>query len=280
MGYEAQHRGTQTRSEIRRLLASHGHVPVHALGQNFLADPNIVHKMVAAAQLNETSKVVEIGAGTGAITVVLAEVAETVVAYEIDTSLKPVLEESLRNCDNVELRFADVTKTTLQSELKSGPWTMVANLPFNVGTGIVLDALIDSPTIEKLVVMVQREVADRLVAGCGTKTYGLPSVICGLYSEGHLAFSVPPQVLDPQPRVESGVVVLDRVSHPKNTERACDIAAAAFGQRRKMLRRSLAGFLTDAQTTLLDAGIEPTARPEQLEPLDFVAIADAELLRQ
>lgn len=268
--------GTQARSEIRRLLDAHDHRPTKSYGQNFLADPNIVRRLIDAADLSPDSKVVEIGAGTGTMTAVIAERAGVVVAYEVDDSLAPILAETVGDLDNVELRFADAAKIHIGEALGEGEWTLVANLPYNVGTGIVLDALQHAPNVKQIVVMVQREVADRLLAHAGTKTYGLPSVTTGLHAVGRIAFSVPRQVFEPVPRVDSAVIVLNRVEAPPFAARAVEIAAAGFGQRRKMLRRSLSSILANTEAILNEAGIDPTTRPEQLDPLDFVRIAQAE----
>jgi 16S rRNA (adenine1518-N6/adenine1519-N6)-dimethyltransferase len=270
--------GTQARGEIRRLLGKHDHRPTKTYGQNFLADPNIVRRLIDAADLTPQSQVLEIGAGTGTMTAVIAERAGTVVAYEIDDSLEPILSETVGALVNVELRFGDASKLNLAAALGEGEWTLVANLPYNVGTGIVLDVLQHAPRIKRIVVMVQREVADRLLANAGSKTYGLPSVTTGLHAVGRIAFSVPRQVFEPIPRVDSAVVVLDRIDAPPLSPRAIEIAKAGFGQRRKMLRRSLAGVLADPERVLVAADIDPTTRPEQLEPRDFVRIAEAEEL--
>lgn len=268
--------GTQARREIRRLLEAHDHRPTYSYGQNFLADPNIVRRMVGEAGLDMTSRVVEIGAGTGSITALLADCASAVIAYEIDRSLEPILVETVGGLGNVELRFEDAARVDFESALPAGPWTMVANLPYNVGTGILLDTLRQAPKVERFVVMVQREVADRLLSDAGSKTYGLPAVIAGLHAQGRFAFAVPPQVFEPQPRVESAVIVFDRVDAPKLAPRAIELAVVAFGQRRKMLRRSLSSILDDPEATLLRADIAPTDRPERLVPLDFVRLAEAE----
>lgn len=269
----------QARSEIRGLLADVGHRPNQRFGQNFLADPNIVRKIVATAGLDGDSQVVEIGAGTGTLTGALAHVARRVVAYEIDASLEPILRSAVGDRHNVEIRVADAAGLDLEEELPSGPWTMVSNLPYNVGTGIVLDALRGAPRIGRFVVMVQREVADRMLASPGSRVYGLPSVIVGLHAQGFRAFTVPPQVFEPQPPVSSAVVVLDRVVAADDAPRAIELASAAFGQRRKMLRRSLSLVLEDAQGMLEDASLDPTDRAEDLAPVDFVAIARAERSR-
>ncbi len=269
----------QARSEIRALLAGAGHRPNQRLGQNFLADPNIVDKIVASADLGPDAQVVEIGAGTGTLTAALARAARRVVAYEIDATLEPILAGVLGGLPNVEIRIEDAARVDLGAALEAGRWTMVANLPYNVGTGIVLDALRAAPRIGKFVVMVQREVADRMLASPGSKVYGLPSVVVGIHARARRAFTVPPQVFEPQPTVESAVVVLDRVPAPEGSERAIELAAAAFGRRRKMLRRSLADELDDPVATLEAAGVDPTARAETLTPDDFVTIARAEAAR-
>jgi len=268
--------GTQPRGEIRRLLDDHDHRPTKTYGQNFLADPNIVRKLIDAADLTAESQVVEIGAGTGTMTALMAERARRVVAYEVDGSLAPILTETLGHFANVDLRFEDASKIDLGEALDGGEWTMVSNLPYNVGTGIVLDALRQATAVKRIVVMVQREVADRMFADAGTKTYGLPSVTAGLHATGTVAFGVPRQVFEPVPRVDSAVIVLNRVEAPRLAPRAIELAAAGFGQRRKMLRRSLDRALREPERILDEAGIDPTTRPEQLTPTDFVRIAEAE----
>lgn len=268
--------GAQTRSEIRGLLAAHGFTPTKAYGQTFLADPNVVRKLVMLADLDADSRVVEVGAGTGTITAALAAQAGRVVAYEVDRSFAPILAETVGGLGNVEIRFEDASRLDFSTALEGGPWVLVANLPYNVGTGILLDALRGTPQIVRMVVIVQREVADRLLADAGSKTYGVPSVTAGLHAEGTFAFALPPQVFEPPPPVESGVIVLNRVEAPPSTERAIELAAVAFGQRRKMLRRSLLSVFGDPESVLRAADIDPTARPEELDPLDFVRLADAE----
>lgn len=212
------------------------------------------------------------GAGTGTLTRALAAAGAHVVAYEVDSGLLQVLADTTRGLD-VDLRAVDATEVDLATELDGGKWTMVANLPYNVGTPLLLDALRRAPQIERFVVMMQREVAERLVSKPGSNHYGLPSVVAGIHSEAHLAFRVPPQVFYPQPNVESAVVVLDRVPAPEGSERAIEIAAAGFNQRRKMLRRSLDAVFADPEPILREAGIDPTARAEDLAPSDYLNLA-------
>jgi 16S rRNA (adenine1518-N6/adenine1519-N6)-dimethyltransferase len=262
----------QTRSEIAALLRAHGVAPSKRLGQHFLADGNITRKIVGLAGVGPGDQVVEVGAGTGTLTRALAAAGAHVVAYEVDAGLLEVLADTTPGLD-VELRAVDVTEVDLASDLGDGKWAMVANLPYNVGTPLLLDALRRAPRIERFVVMVQREVADRLVAEPGRPEYGLPSVVAGIHSAAHLAFRVPPQVFYPPPNVESAVVVLDRVPAPEESERAIELAAAGFNQRRKMLRRSLSAVFEDPEPILREAGIDPTARAEDLAPSDYLRLA-------
>lgn len=262
----------QTRSEIAELLERHGLAPVHRLGQHFLADANITRKIVAVAGVGPGSQVVEVGAGTGTLTRALAAAGAEVIAYEVDAGLRPVLEEVTSGLD-VELRFADVTTVDFATSLPEGVWSMVANLPYNVGTPVVLEALRSAPSIHRFVVMVQREVAERFAASPGSPAYGLPSVVAGIHAETSMEFTVPPQVFYPPPRVESAVVVMTRKSAAGEAERAVHLARAAFGQRRKMLRRSLAQVFEDATVSLEGAGIDPTQRAEDLTPEDYLRLA-------
>ena len=262
----------QTRREIAQLLARYDLSPVHRLGQHFLADANITRKIVELAAVGPGVKVIEVGAGTGTLTRALAESGAHVVAYEVDRGLRPVLEEVIGDLD-VDLRFVDVMDLDLIDELEGSGWVMVANLPYNVGTPLVLDCLRAVPSIDRFVVMVQREVAERLAAEPGSPAYGLPSVIAGIYSEAVVEFKVPAQVFFPPPRVESAVVTLQRVPVPAGAERAVELAQAGFGQRRKMLRRSLSNVLADPAAVLDEAGFPDTARAEELSPDDYLKLA-------
>ncbi|NNC75641.1 MAG: 16S rRNA (adenine(1518)-N(6)/adenine(1519)-N(6))-dimethyltransferase RsmA [Acidimicrobiia bacterium] len=260
---------TQGRSRIRDLLAAYDLNPDQRLGQNFLADPQLIDRIVRLAGVGPEDQVVEVGAGTGALTAALVETGARVVAYEIDERLRPVLAET---AIGAEVRFEDATRPLV---LDDDPWVMVANLPYNVGTGIVLDVLQTLPQVTRMVVMVQQEVADRLVAGPGSRVYGVPSVIVALHGTAHRAFGVARDVFVPKPDVESAVVVIDRIDPDPLASEAVTLARAAFGQRRKMLRRSLAGILDDPQAVLKAAGYSDTARAEELAPEGFLALARA-----
>lgn len=263
----------QTRSEIAALLERHGLSPIHRLGQHFLADANITNKIVRLAAVGPGSKVVEVGAGTGTLTRALAASGARVVSYELDSGLRPILDDVTSGLD-VDLRFADVTGVDFGSALDGDGWAMVANLPYNVGTPVVLEALRHAPNVERFIVMVQREVADRFVAKAGGENYGLPSVVAGIHCDAGIVFTVPPQVFYPPPRVESAVVEMTRVPAPIGADRAIELARAGFGQRRKMLRRSLGSVLDDPAAVLERAGIAPTSRAEDLTPGDFLRLAE------
>lgn len=264
----------QNRTQLIQLLDRHGVTLRKSLGQHFLADPNITRRIVSLSEAGPGQRVVEVGAGTGTLTAALAETGASVVAYEVDERLAPLIEETLNELPPVEVRFADITRVDLATDLAGKDWLMVANLPYNVGTPLILDVLRKVPQVRKLVVMIQKEVADRLVAGPGEAAYGQPSVVAALHSRRKLAFRVPPQVFVPAPRVESAVVVLDRLSAHPLTEAAIRLSAAGFGQRRKMLRRSLAQVMVDPGAALDRAGIPGTARAEELSPEEFLRLAE------
>jgi len=265
----------QTRTEITELLRRHGIAPIQRLGQHFLADANITRKIVDVAGVGADSSVVEVGAGTGTLTRALASTGARVVAFEVDDGLRPVLAEVTDGLD-VDLRFQDVTDVDFASALEGNGWSMVANLPYNVGTPVLLEALQHAPNIDRFTVMVQREVAQRLAATVADDLYGLPSVIVSIHADARIAFTVPPQVFYPPPQVESAVVVLHRKHAPHLAPRAIELARAGFGQRRKMLRRSLSAVLADPVETLEAAGLLPTTRAEDLSPDDWLRLADSQ----
>lgn len=262
----------QSRTSILSLLERHGLEPRKAYGQHFLADPNLIAKVVALAEVGPEDRVVEVGAGTGALTAALVANGARVVAYELDERFRPLLAETLAGRE-VDVRFVDVMDVDLDSDLEGGDWKLVANLPYNVGTPLLLDVLLEVGRITSLTVMVQREVADRLMAAPGTEEYGVPSVVVALTAVVVDRFMVPPQVFVPPPNVASTVLRLDRVPPPENLSEAVDLARAAFGQRRKMLRRSLRGRVGDGAYRA--AGLEDTVRPEDVSPAGFVALAEA-----
>ena len=262
---------SQSPTQILELLERHGLHPRKAYGQHYLADANLIAKVVSLAGVTGADSVIEVGAGTGALTIALAGTGARVVAYEIDARFRPLLAETLDGL-GVDLRFADIMDVDLSADLGPGPWKLVANLPYNVGTPLLLDVLQNVAVVSSLTVMVQKEVADRLVASPGSPEYGLPSVVVSLTARIGGRFSVPPQVFVPPPQVASAVVHLDRVEAPNLIVPALDLARKAFGQRRKMLRRSLGDLV--AMEVFDAAGIDPASRPEELAPEQFVSLAE------
>jgi 16S rRNA (adenine1518-N6/adenine1519-N6)-dimethyltransferase len=267
--------GPLGRAATARLLARHDVDPRRSLGQHFLVEPNVVRRIVEVSGVGPGDRVLEIGAGAGTLTRGLAAAGAAVVALEVDERLRPVLDEVLAGLPGVEVRFADATRLDLPALLGDDAWVVVANLPYNVGVPLVLDVLRGAPRVERLVVMLQREAVERLAAPAGSRTYGVPSVVAGLHASVSVALRVPPTVFLPQPKVESAVAVLDRRPAAAATERAIRLAVAAFSQRRKMLRRSLAGVLDDPEAALRSAGIDPTRRAEDVEPAGYLRIAEA-----
>jgi 16S rRNA (adenine1518-N6/adenine1519-N6)-dimethyltransferase len=272
---------TLTRREITELLDRHGLSPSRALGQNFVADPNTVRRIVRLAEVGPGDPVVEIGPGVGSLTTALAETGAEVLAVELDRHLVPVLEEvvgplgvTIVNGDALEVDW---------SELLSGHdrWTMVANLPYNVGTTIVLQLLDDVPAIDRMLVMVQREVGERLAAPPGSGAYGIPSVKVALWATAEVVGKVPATVFIPQPKVESVLVRLTRRAEPAvdvDHDALMGLVRKAFGQRRKMLRRSLAGRVSPK--AFAAARVAPDARPEELGIAEWGALTAAVLAEE
>ena len=263
-----------TPSRLAEVLARHGITPSRQLGQHFLVDVNLVKKIVATAKIGPESRVLEVGAGVGNLTAVLAQTGAQVVAYEIDQRLAPVLAKQLAPwADRVEIRMGDATGVDWNQALSGSGWVMVANLPYGVGTPLLLEMLQHAPLVDRFVVMLQREVVQRLTAPCGSRQYGLPSVIAGLHSRVRRAFDVPPGVFVPRPQVVSSVVECERITPHPDTDLAISLAASAFGKRRKMLRRSLRSVLAEPDQMLWEADISPDRRPESLSPAEFLQLA-------
>jgi 16S rRNA (adenine1518-N6/adenine1519-N6)-dimethyltransferase len=265
--------GPLGRSATLGLLERHGIRTRRSLGQHFLVDPNIVRKIVAAAGVGPGDRVLEVGAGAGTLTRGLAATGARVVAYEIDERLRPLLDEALQGLPTVEVRYADALEIGPES-LDGGDWVMVANLPYNVGTPLLMRLIRQEPRLVRFVVMLQREAVERLAASPGTKAYGLPSVVVQLHGRVEMAFRVPASVFVPSPPVESAVAVIRRTPAHPLSDLALSLASVAFGQRRKMLRRSLVSALTDPEKALARAGIDPTRRAEELSPGDYLRLAE------
>ena len=268
---------------IRRLAAELDLRPTKQRGQNFVHDANTVRRIVAAAGVRPGDVVLEIGPGLGSLTLGLLEAAEEVVAVEIEHSLAGLLPRTVAErlpgrADRLRVLEADALSVDALADPQ--PTLVVANLPYNVSVPVLLHVLARFPTIRGGLVMVQAEVADRLVAGPGSKTYGVPSVKLAWYCAARRVGSVPPSVFWPVPNVDSGLVELVRRDPPATSatrEQVFAVVDAAFGQRRKMLRSALSGLFGSsaaASQVLEEAGVDPQARGEVLGIGDFVRVAE------
>lgn len=258
-----------------RLLDEYGIRPSRALGQNFVADPNTVERIVRIAGVAPGTRAVEIGAGLGSLTIALAAAGASVVAIELDRRLAQVLPRTTAGLD-VAVVQADAMAVAWDEVLEGpGPWVMVANLPYNIATPVVLRALEEAPAVGRFTLMVQREVGERWVASVGDDAYGAVSVKVAWWSSAKLAGAVPRGVFVPQPRVDSALVSLERRAAPEGVGRSevFRLIEAGFATRRKMLRRTLAGLVDDA--AFETAGVAPTDRAEDLALEDWVRLARA-----
>ncbi len=269
---------THTRRQLTDLLDRHGLSASRALGQNFVADPNTVRRIARLAAIGPGDHVVEIGAGLGSLTLALDETGAAVTAVELDRHLLPALREVVAET-SVSVVAGDARELDWAALTAAAPsWVLVANLPYNIATPLVCDLLDDVPTIDRMLVMVQREAGERLAAHAGDDAYGIPSVKVAYWGNARLVGRVSPEVFVPRPRVESALVEIVRNPGGVPTvdvdpERLFSLVRTAFGQRRKMLRRSLAGVV-DAPA-FARAGIDPTARPETLAIDEWAALTAA-----
>jgi 16S rRNA (adenine1518-N6/adenine1519-N6)-dimethyltransferase len=265
-----------TRRQAIDLLERHGAAPSRALGQNFVVDPNTVRRIARLAGVGAGDHVVEVGAGLGSLTLALAETGASVVAVEIDRHLGTVLDEVLAGTD-VTVVHGDALTIDWSAMLAGADrWSVVANLPYNVATAVVLHVLDHVPPVASMLVMVQREVGERLAATPGTRAYGIPSVRVAYWATATVVGRVGPDVFLPRPRVESVLVRVERRPAPAVTAdfgRLFELVRAGFGQRRKMLRGSLAGMV-DADA-FVAAAIRPEARAEELSIDDWGRLAEA-----
>lgn len=268
-------------AEIRRLAAELEVTPTKKLGQNFVVDANTVRKIVQAAAVRPGERVVEIGPGLGSLTLAILETGASVTAVEIDGRLAAHLPATARTHGVAEEALTVVEADAMRvTELPGDPTVLVANLPYNVSVPVLLHFLETFPGIQRGVVMVQAEVAERLAAAPGSKIYGSPSVKAAWYGPWKLSGTVSRQVFWPVPNVDSLLVGFVRDPEPRGSEeerrRTFAIVDAAFNQRRKMLRQALSGLFgssTAASEVLERAGIAPTARGEALTVDDYHRIA-------
>ncbi len=266
---------TLSGADVRRLLDQHGLAPSRARGQNFVVDPNTVRRIARLAGVGPADRVVEIGAGLGSLSLALAETGAAVTAIEVDTRLLPAL-RSVVEPVGVTVVEGDALRLDWDALLGSaGGWVLVANLPYNVATPLVADLLDGVPAISRMLVMVQWEVGERLAAGPGSDAYGAVSVKVAYWATAKVVGRVPPTVFHPVPKVESALVHIERRPAPAvpdvDPAWLFELVRAGFGQRRKMLRRSLAALVP--AEAFAAAGIRPEARAEELAVEDWGRLA-------
>lgn len=271
--------------QIRALAAEFGIRPTKTLGQNFVHDANTVRRIVAGADVGPDDEVLEVGPGLGSLTLALLAVAGGVTAVEIDPVLAGALPRTIADhapaqADRLTVVGADAL-TVSADDLPVPPTALVANLPYNVAVPVLLHLLAELPQIRTALVMVQLEVAERLAATPGGRIYGVPSVKARFFGDVRRAGTVGAGVFWPEPKVESGLVRVDRREMPWPTDavtrrRVFAVIDAAFAQRRKTLRAALAGWAgspTEAERRLRAADIDPTLRGERLDVADYVRLA-------
>ena len=270
---------THSGADIAQLLSAHGLRPSRALGQNFVADPNTVRRIARLAGLGVGDRVLEIGAGLGSLTLALAETGARVVAVETDRHVVPVLRAVVEGA-GVEVVEGDALRLDIPALLAAhgeAEWSLVANLPYNVATPLVMRTLTEVPAVTRLLVMVQREVGERMAASVADDAYGAVSVRIAYFARAEVVGRVPASVFVPRPRVESVLVRLVRRDKPAvdpevvSYERLDAVVRAGFAHRRKMLRRSLAGVVEPGAFTR--AGVRPEARAEELDIIAWGRLA-------
>jgi 16S rRNA (adenine1518-N6/adenine1519-N6)-dimethyltransferase len=270
--------------EVRRIAAELGLRPTKRWGQNFVHDANTVRRIVAAAGVGPTDTVLEVGPGLGSLTLGLLPVCRAVLAVEIDPLLATRLPETVeQRAPEVAGRLSVLNADALGLHTKDfddQPTALVANLPYNVAVPVVLHLLGELESLRNGLVMVQAEVADRMAAGPGSRTYGIPSVKAAWYADVKKVAMVPRSVFWPVPNVDSALIHLTRREPPSTVDRGkvFEVVDAAFAQRRKTLRAALAGWAgsrTRAGELVGRAGIDPNLRGEQLTVGEFAAIAAA-----
>jgi 16S rRNA (adenine1518-N6/adenine1519-N6)-dimethyltransferase len=272
-----------TPATVRALLTEHGIRPKKRFGQHFLADPNTARRVAKLADVQPGDPVLEIGPGLGSLTLALLDRGARVLAVEVDAKLARVLESVLDQAgverDTIEVRVADALSVDWSAALVGdSEWSCVSNLPYNVAVPVVVRLLEEAPAVTRIVVMVQREVGERLAAGPGDPEYGAVSVKVAYYAEASLLGTVPPTVFVPRPNVESSLVGLRRRSAPPvsvpSVSELFTLVRSGFSQRRKMLRSALRPVLgAHATDVLVAAGIAPTARAESLGLEQWAALA-------
>ncbi|HEY4554007.1 MAG TPA: 16S rRNA (adenine(1518)-N(6)/adenine(1519)-N(6))-dimethyltransferase RsmA [Bacillaceae bacterium] len=275
----------------KEILQKYGFSFKKSLGQNFLIDPNILRNITDCAGLTKETGAIEIGPGIGALTEHLARTSKKVVAFEIDQRLFPILEDTLSPYDNVKIIHQDILKADVQAVISeefsdTQDLMVVANLPYYVTTPIILKLLEENLPLRGIVVMLQKEVGDRISAKPGTKEYGSLSIAIQYYTKAETVMIVPKTVFMPQPNVDSAVIRLTRRDKPavevENEPFFFEVARMSFAQRRKTIMNNLTNGLPDGKgrkediaKALSEAGINPSRRGETLSLEEFGALSDA-----
>ena len=278
-------------SVTKAVLERHGFTFKKSFGQNFLTDTNILQKIVDTAEIDDQVNVIEIGPGIGALTEFLAERAAEVMAFEIDHRLVPILEDTLRDFDNVTVVNEDILKVNLAQHIQNFknpdlPIKVVANLPYYITTPILMHLIESGIPFSEFVVMMQKEVADRISAQPNTKAYGSLSIAVQYYMTAKVAFIVPRTVFVPAPNVDSAILKMVRRPEPavavEDESFFFKVSKASFTHRRKTLWNNLTGYfgkteeVKDKLTKALDqAGLSPSVRGEALSLEEFASLADA-----
>lgn len=278
-------------SVTRAVLERHGFTFKKSFGQNFLTDTNILQKIVDTAEIDENVNVIEIGPGIGALTEFLAENAAEVMAFEIDDRLVPILADTLRDFDNVRVVNEDILKSDLQARIKEFanpnlPIKVVANLPYYITTPILMHLIESGIPFSEFVVMMQREVADRISAQPNSKSYGSLSIAVQYYMTAKVAFIVPRTVFVPAPNVDSAILKMVRRDQPavgvKDEAFFFKVSKASFTHRRKTLWNNLTSYFgksnevkTKLESALDNAELSPSVRGEALDLQEFAHLADS-----
>lgn len=278
-------------SVTKAVLERHGFTFKKSFGQNFLTDTNILQKIVDTAEIDKNVNVIEIGPGIGALTEFLAENAAEVMAFEIDERLVPILEDTLRDHDNIKVINEDVLKADLQTRVKEFknpnlPIKVVANLPYYITTPILMHLIESKIPFAEFVVMMQKEVADRISAEPNTKAYGSLSIAVQYYMTAKVAFVVPRTVFVPVPNVDSAILKMTRREQPlvevKDEDFFFRVSKISFVHRRKTLWNNLTSHFgkseevkTKLEQALVNANIKPSIRGEALSIPDFARLSDA-----
>lgn len=278
-------------SVTRAVLERHGFTFKKSFGQNFLTDTNILQKIVDTAEIDRNVNVIEIGPGIGALTEFLAENAAEVMAFEIDERLVPILADTLRDFDNVKVINEDILKSDLQARIKKFanpnlPIKVVANLPYYITTPILMHLIKSGIPFSEFVVMMQREVADRISAQPNSKSYGSLSIAVQYYMTAKVAFIVPRTVFVPAPNVDSAILKMTRRDKPvvevKDEAFFFKVSKASFTHRRKTLWNNLTSYFgksnevkTKLESALDNAELSPSVRGEALGLQEFARLADS-----